>query len=369
MFAKFNVFSAAARLCLGAVVVFGVTACGGGGSSPAASASNVKKVVVTEPVTGAITLLAGSVTQTGFSDDVGTQARFEYLTGAPVLGPDGDIYVADALNQVVRKIRLSTAAVSTVAGQPGVEGFADGPLNFATLTKPWAVQFDTQGHLWIADDSSARLRRIASNGALETVFTSPYDMVGSPVSFLPQADGSMLFGDVGRDDIRQVTPAGVVSVFAGSQTGRLDGPKASARFYTPVGMVRDRAGNILVADKNSHAIRKISTSGQVSTLAGRLGVKGYADGSGSDALFNEPLEMSIDENDNLYVAEYINCTLRKVTASGVVSTVAGLPGVCDTKLGALPAGLPRNVGILYLGNKRLLLTTNTAMLVLTITSP
>jgi sugar lactone lactonase YvrE len=363
MFATFNVFSAAARLCLGAFVV-GLAACGGGGSSSTSVAPKQNQVLA-----GEITLLAGSVTQTGFADDVGSQARFAYLSGAPVLGPEGDIYVADALNQVVRKIRLSTAAVSTVAGQPGVEGFADGPLNFATLTTPWAVQFDTQGHLWIADGSSEHLRRIASNGSLETVFTSPYGMVGSPDSLLPQADGSMLFGDVGRDDIRQVTPAGVVSVFAGSQTGWLDGPKASARFYTPVGLVRDRAGNILVADKNSHAIRKISPDGRVSTLAGRLGVKGYANGSGSDALFNEPLELSIDENDNLYVSEYVNCTLRKVTSAGVVSTVAGQPGVCGTKLGALPAGLPANVGVLYLGNKRLLLTTNTAALILTITSP
>jgi sugar lactone lactonase YvrE len=364
MFSTFNVLSAAARLCAGAAVVLGLTACGGGGSSSTTVAPTVNK-----PVAGEITLLAGAATQMGFSDDVGSQARFAYMTGAPVLGPDGDVYVADALNHVVRKIRLSTAAVSTVAGQPGFEGFADGPLNFATLSTPFAVQFDTQGHLWIVDGSAEHVRRIASNGSLETVYTSPYGMVGAPDSLLPQADGGMLFGDAGRDDIRQVTPAGVVSVFAGSQTGWQDGPKASARFYTPVGLVRDRAGNILVADKNSHAIRKISLDGQVSTLAGRLGVKGYANGTGSDALFNEPLQLSIDENDNLYVSEYINCTLRKITAAGVVSTVAGQPGVCGTKLGALPAGLPASVGVLYLGNKRLLLTTNTAALILTITSP
>jgi len=366
MMAKRGVVCKASRLCLGALLVFGMSACGGGGSAVAPVPSNTSSA---EKVTGEVTLLAGSLTQPGHSDGVGAQARFSLLSGAPVVGPDGDVYVADAGNHVVRKIRLDAAAVSTVVGRVGIQGGGDGPLGFATLTLPWAVQFDNVGRLWIVDDSTERLRRVSTSGQLETVYSNPRGAVGSPDSLLPQADGSLLFGDVFNDDIRQVTPEGVVSVFAGAGTGFRDGTKSTARFYTPVGMVKDRAGNILVADKNSHAIRKISTTGQVSTLAGQLGVKGYADGAGSGALFNEPLELTIDENDNLYVSEYINCTLRKITAAGVVSTVAGRAGVCGTKLGALPAGLPRSVGVLYLGNKRLLLTARTAVLVMTITSP
>lgn len=344
-----------------------LSACGGGGSAPA-SLPPAPPDQQSPSVAGSISLLAGDVSQAGHADGVAGQARFAYLSGAPVKAPSGLVYVADALNDVIRSIDLNTAAVGTVVGLPGQAGFDDGTLQVAKLNRPWAVTFDVSGRLWISEDRPDIFRRLNALGELETVITAN-NTVGSAASFMPRSDGSLLFTDVAYDDIRQVTSTGVVSVYAGAGTGHLDGPKASARFYTPVGMVKDKAGNLFVADKNSHAIRKISTSGDVTTLAGTLNVKGYVDGVGSQARFDEPLTMAIDESDNLYVTEYNNCTLRKITPSGVVTTVAGRAGVCSLSLGALPASLPRNVGLLSLGNKRFLLSTETAVLVLTLTSP
>lgn len=367
MFEKHMPFERVLRWGAASALLTVLAACGGGGAAPA-SLQPAPTDQAKQSVAGSISLLAGDVSQAGHADGLAGQARFAYLSGAPVKAPSGLVYVADTLNHVIRSIDLNTTAVRTVVGLPGQAGFDDGTLQVAKLNRPWAVTFDVSGRLWISDDNVDRFRRLNAIGEIETVYTAN-NTVGSATSFMPQSDGSLLFTDVRYDDIRQVTSTGVVSVYAGAGTGHLDGPKALARFYTPVGMVKDKAGNLFVADKNSHAIRKISTTGDVSTLAGTLNVKGYADGVGSQARFDEPLTMAIDENDNLYVTEYNNCTLRKITPSGVVTTVAGRAGICSLSLGALPGSLPRNVGLLSLGNKRFLLTTETAVLVLTLTSP
>ncbi|MEK9885130.1 MAG: hypothetical protein VW442_10720 [Acidimicrobiaceae bacterium] len=122
---------------------------------------------------------------------------------------------------------------------------------------------------------------------------------------------------------------GMVSTFAGTTEaqGSTDGTGAFARFNFPEAVAVDENGNLYVADSNNHAIRKITPAGVVTTLAGTAGATGSTDGTGSDARFNGPLGIAVDENGNLYVTEYANHTIRKITPAGVVTTFAGTAGV------------------------------------------
>jgi sugar lactone lactonase YvrE len=128
--------------------------------------------------------------------------------------------------------------------------------------------------------------------------------------------------------VRKITPANVVSTISGGQpqSGQVNGPLASARFWQPTGIVRDSAGNLFVAESHNRAIRKITPAGVVTTFAGGNGF-GYDDGTGAAAKFIAPNSIAIDASDNLYVADWEAHTIRKITPGGVVTTLAGLGGM------------------------------------------
>lgn len=128
--------------------------------------------------------------------------------------------------------------------------------------------------------------------------------------------------------VRKITPANVVSTISGGQpeSGQVNGPLASARFWQPTGIVRDSAGNLFVADAYNRAIRKITPAGVVTTFAGGSGF-GYDDGTGTAARFILPYSIAIDASDNLYVADWESHTIRRITPGAVVTTLAGLGGM------------------------------------------
>ena len=119
------------------------------------------------------------------------------------------------------------------------------------------------------------------------------------------------------------SPVGTVTTFAGGLQGSADGTGADARFTDPIGVAVDGDGNVYVADNNNHTIRKITPAGVVTTLAGTAGSSGSADGTGADARFNSPSGVAVDGGGNVYVAEYSNHTIRKITPAGVVTTLVG----------------------------------------------
>src|SRR5437667_1861357 len=117
-------------------------------------------------------------------------------------------------------------------------------------------------------------------------------------------------------------------------SGTNDGTGNAARFYNAGSVALDSAGNVYVADFGNHTIRKLTPAGVVTTLAGSAGHSGSADGTGSAARFNGPATLDVDSNGNVYVTDYFNHTIRKVTPAGLVTTLAGVVGVAGTKDGS-----------------------------------
>ncbi|MCH1463187.1 MAG: hypothetical protein L7U46_04820, partial [Candidatus Nanopelagicales bacterium] len=147
----------------------------------------------------------------------------------------------------------------------------------------------------------------------------------SPPGVAVDGGGNVYVADYNNHTIRKITPAGVVTTLAGTagSSGSADGTGADARFYYPWGVAVDGDGNVYVADENNHAIRKITPAGVVTTLAGTAESSGSTDGTGADARFNRPHGVAVDGDGNVYVADGVNHTIRKITPAGVVTTLAG----------------------------------------------
>jgi secreted PhoX family phosphatase len=136
-------------------------------------------------------------------------------------------------------------------------------------------------------------------------------------------------------------PVPVLALFAGDMrgVGAADGTGAAASFNNPDGIATDGAGNVYVADRLNHTIRKITPAGVVTTLAGTAGIRGSIDGTGAAARFSSLNGVAADSAGNIYVAENFSYTIRKVTPAGMVSTVVGVAGQAGFMPGALPGRL------------------------------
>lgn len=152
-------------------------------------------------------------------------------------------------------------------------------------------------------------------------------------------DGNVYIADSTNNTIRKVTQAGLVTTFAGTagSVGSSDGQGVAATFRNPRGIAVDSHNNLFVTDTANHTIRKITPDATVSTFAGSAGITGSADGTGSDARFNNPQGIAVDGVDNIYLTDFSNHTIRKITPAGVVTTIAGSPGQSGTADGTGPA--------------------------------
>ena len=221
------------------------------------------------------------------------------------------------------------AKASTFAGS-ATTGLVDGQGTAARFTTPINGAIDEAGTMYVVDTHA--VRKISSGGAVTTLAgstTSGYvDASGAAARFngvrgIAVSDsGDVYVSDAANQRIRKITAAGAVTTFAGSGTiGSVDGHGTAAQFNHPEGLAIDSKDNLIVVDSNNSRIRKISPSGAVTTLAGSTA--GYANGMGTAAQFNFPRGVVIDKTGNLYITDYTNHRIRKVTPSGVVTTVAG----------------------------------------------
>jgi sugar lactone lactonase YvrE len=285
-----------------------------------------------------VTTLAGS-TNDGHADGQGTVASFSGPNGVAV-DAIGNIYVADGNNNAIRKI-TPAGLVSTIAGGGPTAGHADGQGAMASFYGPTGVAVDASGNIYVADIYNNEIRKITPTGLVTTIAGSTTsghaDGQGTAASFnVPtgiavDAVGNIYVADYGNNEIRKITPtlkAGqlvyVVSTLAGSTTtrGHTDGQGTVASFNGPAGVAVDASGNIYVADYGNNEIRKITPAGLVSTIAGSINY-GKADGQGTTASFNGPNGVAVDASGNIYVADASNNEIRKLTPTGLVSTIAG----------------------------------------------
>lgn len=290
-----------------------------------------------EAQTYSVSTFVGTAGAAGSTDATGAAARLNGPVGVAV-DASGNVYVGDSNNHTIRKV-TAAGVTTTLAGQAGSSGSADGTGGAARFNTPQHVAVDGAGNVYVADGSNHIIRKITSGGVVTTLAglagaPGTSDGTGSAARFnyprgiAVDASGNVYVGDHTNHAIRKITAAGVVTTFAGSAgvSGSGDGTGAAARFYLPFGVAVDSGGNVFVGDYGNLTIRKITPAGVVTTLAGSAGQQGATDGTGAAARFFTPLSIAIDGSGNIYVGEYGNNTIRKVTSAGVVTTLAGQAG-------------------------------------------
>ncbi len=282
---------------------------------------------------GVVTTVAGSAGNYGSVDATGASAQFWGPQGIAVDSAT-NMYVADSFNNAIRKI-TSAGVVTTYAGTNAAAGGADGTGTAARFTFPQGVAVDGSGNVYVADSGNGAIRKITSGVVTTLAGSASGNAVDAtnniarfyePASAAIDNSGNTYVADTGNNTIRKITSAGVVTTFAGlaGSPGSADGTSA-ARFNGPQGVAVDASGTVYVADTANHTIRKITSGGTVSTLAGTVGTNGVVDGNGTAAQFNFPQGVAVDGSGNVYVADTWNHTIRKIT-SGVVTTLAGFAG-------------------------------------------
>lgn len=307
-------------------------ACDSGGNLYVADYGNqlIRKITTAR----AVSTFAGQVGVAGSGSGTGTGAQFNQPEGVAVDG-SGNVYVADTGNGAIRFI-TSGGAVSLLAGLPGSLGATDGTGTNALFYQPIGIAY-TGGMIYVADAFYNTVRQVTPGGVVMTVAGlagngGSVDGAGSLARFQnPQglganASGTVCVADTGNDNIRLLTGGSMVTTLAGSPSGTsANGMSTSARLYAPQNLAVDTANNVYVADTQNSTIRQISPAGVATTVAGTAGVFGYAEGTGSNALFSGPQGVAVDSSGNIYVADTGNNAIRKIS-SGTSSLLAGWPG-------------------------------------------
>jgi hypothetical protein len=310
--------------------------------------------------TGTITTVAGNGTA-GFSGDGGpaTSAPLAWPQGVAV-DTSGNLYIADTENHRIRKV-APTGTITTVAGN-GTPGFSGdgGPATQANLDRPYGLAVDGAGNLAIADSGNNRIRSVTSAGVITTVAgngTAGFSGDGgpateaalySPGSVAVDSSGNIAIGDWVNNRVRVMSPSGTISTLAGNGIRGFSGdggPAVDAAIGVPRGLAVDAAGVLYIAGNNR--IRSVTPSGVITTVAGN-GTPGFSDGGGQatnatlghPGVADGPVAVAVDGSRNIYVADPSNSRIRKVTASGAISTVAGT-GVDGFYEDGSPAGTAR----------------------------
>lgn len=292
---------------------------------------------------GVVSTIAGQANNAAYLNGPGTVALYNFPRDI-TLDANGNLYVADDGNHVIRKITPSDPAhgagttwtSSLLAGTPGSNGYKDDPSAplFGTL---WGLMVDASGNVYSTDFYYHTIRKATPAGAVTTVAGGIYipdhadgsalaARFNNPYRLFSDGSGGILVSEWNNTDIRHLA-GGAVSTVAGTsaQGSPKDGTTATGRFQLPLGLALDPAGDLFVADRSSSTLREIGADGAVSTVAGQFDSYATADGQGSDARFVWPTGLARNASGAVYVSDAYAQVIRKVSASGFVSTVAGDP--------------------------------------------
>jgi trimeric autotransporter adhesin len=273
---------------------------------------------------GNIITVVGNGNQ-GFSGDGGPagNAELNFPSGV-VIDSQGNIYIADSGNNRIRKVSTS-GTISTVAGNGIFSDSGDGgPPAAAQLNAPTGVVVTPAGALYISDSLNAAVR-VAAKGTISSVGSA--SSLGSPRGLAYDAAGNVYVADAANSRVQKIGTDGSVTTFAGNGTAGFagdGGPAASAQLNTPTSVVVDTAGNVYIADLLNNRIRKVDTSGTISTVAGSA-FQGYSGDGGPAVLagLNLPQGVTADTQGDLYIADTANNLIRIVTPDGNIHSFAG----------------------------------------------
>jgi sugar lactone lactonase YvrE len=314
-------------------------ALGASATSGEATATYVINVI---PGPGMISTIAGEGPgNAGYSGDGGpaTSASINFPTGVG-MGSGGVVYVADTQNNVIRKV-YPGGAISTMAGN-GTQGYSGdgGSALSASLYSPSGVATDGAGNLYIADAGNNVIRKVTPAGIISTfagnggqAYSGDGGLATSASLFYPtgvatDASGNVYIADYQNNVVRRVNSAGTISTIAGNGNGDYTGdggPATSAALQLPGGVAIDSAGNLYIADTANSVVRTVTPSGVISTFAGGGDPSSLGDGGAATAAsLQYPTGVAVDTSKNLYISDAGTSLIRKVISStGIISTVAG----------------------------------------------
>jgi len=296
--------------------------------------------------------IAGLSGHGGSADGANSAARFNVPACFAVDG-GGTLYVTDVNNNTIRKLTPDGTnwITTTIAGKAGILGSADGTNSASRFNQPVGVTLDGSGNLYVTDANNNTIRKLTPDGTnwITTTIAGKAGVLGSadgtngtaqfsfPTGIVLDGGGNLLVADQDNGTIRKLTPDGtnwVSSTIAGKAMalGSVDGTNSAARFTSPLCLTIDSGGNLFVTDILNNTIRKVAPVGTnwvTSTIAGKAGVAGIADGTNSAVRFNQPNSIGVDGGGNLFVTDQNNNTVRKLTPMGtnwVSSTIGGWAG-------------------------------------------
>jgi sugar lactone lactonase YvrE len=297
----------------------------------------------------AVSTVAGS--SVGNFDPAETNLRLNNPTGIAI-DSLGNLYVADTGSNKIRRIDPA-GKLSTFAGS--AQGYVDNEIaTRAQFSSPTGLVIDSKNNIYVADNNNQRIRKITFGGVV-TTFSGSGDIgfkdgtltvatYNQPGQIIVDQDGALYISDILNSAIRKITTFRVTTLAGSGTPGHLDSSGSEAKFNAPQGLAVDNDNNIYVADSANHVIRKIYPDGRVTTIAGSAKNPGFTDGRGTEARFDTPMGITYTSKGDLYVTDSLNNRIRLLSPSGYVSTIAGSiagfgDGSADRAMFSRPVGI------------------------------
>lgn len=310
--------------------------------------------------------VAGGPGRAPHTDGTLASATFFHPTGV-VVDPLGTMFIADSGNHVIRVI-TADGEVRTLAGQPGAPGAADGVADTASFRNPSGVAIDIGGRLLVADTGNCTIRRIDAGGFVTTIAglagecgfndgTASAARFAQPSGIVADTNGDLYVADRANHVIRRIRD-GFVTTHVGTplEVGSADGRGLDAQFSQPFSLAIDNAGVLYVADSANHLIRRVTRDRDVTTICGTVSeTGGSVDGPCHSAQLRRPSAIAVADDGSLYVADTDNHTIRRITPEGEIETVAGIAGQRGLIDGSLGSRLQYPFGMSFAPDRSLVI--------------